>query len=191
LTLLEIHPLAEIFPPMSDEGFAALVSDIRENGLREAIILHEGKVLDGRNRYRACTELGIEPITKPWDQRGDALDYVVSKNLHRRHLDDRQRAGVAAKIESFRHGGSRKPGDQEANWPLDPPQPLWTIASARLAPAMAAVAGDNQRVKMVMRCAIAHLHRSPTLRRLAVRKCDTPFRQIRARKARSSSAAQL
>lgn len=59
---------------MSDEAFADLVNDIRETGLREPIVLHEGRVLDGRNRYRACTEIGIEPITRPWDQRGDALD---------------------------------------------------------------------------------------------------------------------
>jgi hypothetical protein len=107
MTLLEIHPLAEIFPPMSGEGFAALVADIRENGLREAVVLHEGKVLDGRNRCRACTELGIEPITKPWDQRGDPLSYVVSKNLHRRHLSESQRAMVTAKIANMKQGGDR------------------------------------------------------------------------------------
>jgi hypothetical protein len=43
------------------------------------------------------------PITKPWNQRGDALSYVISKNLHRRHLNESQMAMVAAKIESFRH----------------------------------------------------------------------------------------
>lgn len=108
MTLLEIHPLAEIFPPMADEAFAALVADIRENGLREAIVLHEGKVLDGRNRYRACTEIGIEPITKPWDQRGDALDYVVSKNLHRRHLDESQRSMVSARIANLKDGEKKR-----------------------------------------------------------------------------------
>jgi hypothetical protein len=105
--MLSIHPLAEIFPPMPEEAFAALVADIRENGLREAIILHEGKVLDGRNRYLACLELGIEPITKLWDQRGDPLSYVVSKNLHRRHLSESQRAMVTAKIANMKHGGDR------------------------------------------------------------------------------------
>jgi hypothetical protein len=95
------------FPPMSDEAFAALVADIRENGLREAIVLYEGKILDGRNRYRACTEVGIEPITKQWDQRGDALSFVVSKNLHRGHLNESQRGMVAAKIATLRRGGDR------------------------------------------------------------------------------------
>jgi hypothetical protein len=71
----------------------------------------EGMVLDGRNRYRACVEVGIEPITKPWDQRGSALAYVISKNLHRRHLDTSQRAMVGARIESYRHGGDRRSQD--------------------------------------------------------------------------------
>lgn len=112
--MLEIHPYAEIFPPMSDEAFAGLVDDIRENGLREPIVLHEGMVLDGRNRYRACTEIGIEPITRPWDQRGDALDYVISKNLHRRHLNESQRAMVAARVSTMKQGGDRRSEDFKA-----------------------------------------------------------------------------
>jgi ParB-like chromosome segregation protein Spo0J len=105
--MLTIHPLAEIFPPMLDEAFAELVDDIRENGLREPIIVHEGQVLDGRNRYRACLELGIEPIIKPWDQRGSELSYVISKNLRRRHLSESQRAMVADKIANMKRGDNQ------------------------------------------------------------------------------------
>ena len=100
--MLEPHPLAELFPMMEGEQFAALVSDIRENGLREPIITHEGKILDGRNRYAACNEVGVEPMTREWDQRGDLLDYVISKNLNRRHLNEAQRAMVANKIATMR-----------------------------------------------------------------------------------------
>jgi ParB-like chromosome segregation protein Spo0J len=92
---------------MSDEAFAALVADIRENGLREAIVLYEGKVLDGRNRYRACVEVGIEPITKAWDQRGTALAYVISKNLHRRHLNESQRGMVADRVATLKLGANQ------------------------------------------------------------------------------------
>jgi hypothetical protein len=101
---LEAHPLAELFPMMEGPQFAGLVSDIRENGLREPIITFEGKILDGRNRYAACTEVGVEPMTRPWDGKGDPLSYVISKNLNRRHLDEAQRAMVAAKIANMRQG---------------------------------------------------------------------------------------
>lgn len=109
--MFQTHPYADIFPMMSDEAFRALVEDIRENGLREPIITHDSQILDGRNRYRACLEVGIEPITRSWDQRGDLLAFVVSKNLHRRHLSESQRAMVAAKIATLRHGGDRRSDD--------------------------------------------------------------------------------
>jgi len=102
--MLSIHPLAEIFPPMSDEEIKGLIDDIKANGLREPIILFEHKVLDGRNRHRACAELGIEPQTRQWDHKGDPLDYVISKNMHRRHLNESQRGVVADKIATLSDG---------------------------------------------------------------------------------------
>jgi predicted DNA-binding protein (UPF0251 family) len=105
--ILPMHPLAELFPPMSGVEFATLVADIKENGLREPVIVHEGQVLDGRNRYRACLEIGIEPMTRPWDGNGEPLAFVVSKNLHRRHLDEGQRAMVADKIATLKNGANQ------------------------------------------------------------------------------------
>jgi hypothetical protein len=51
------HEIADIFPMMTASEFAALKRDIQENGLLEPIELYEGKVIDGRNRYRACYEM--------------------------------------------------------------------------------------------------------------------------------------
>ena len=53
---LEFHALATLFPLLDTPGFDELVADIRAHGLREPIVMFEGKVLDGRNRYRACIE---------------------------------------------------------------------------------------------------------------------------------------
>jgi len=49
---------------------------------------------------------------------GAALAFVISLNLHRRHLDESQRAMVAAKLANTTHGGDRK-SDQRANLPFD------------------------------------------------------------------------
>ena len=93
------HPAAEIFPLLEGANFEALVQDIRNNGLREAITLHpDGSVLDGRNRLRACRALAIEPLVSKWDGSGTEAAFVVSKNLHRRHLDETQRAMVATTL---------------------------------------------------------------------------------------------
>ena len=101
----ETHPAAEIFPLMSDTEFTGLVEDIREHGLKEAIVLCKGEILDGRNRYRACLEIGIEPRLTEWNANGQSPEgYVVSKNLHRRHLNESQRAMVAGKIATMPQG---------------------------------------------------------------------------------------
>src|SRR6516164_7782662 len=57
----KFHPLADLVPPMSGEEYEALVADIKKNGLLGVIVLHEGMILDGRHRYRACLEAGVEP----------------------------------------------------------------------------------------------------------------------------------
>ena len=60
----EYHEVANIFPMMSADEFSALVEDIRVNGQRQPIYIHDGKIIDGRNRYRACQQVGIEPDTR-------------------------------------------------------------------------------------------------------------------------------
>jgi hypothetical protein len=101
----EFHPLANIFPLLEGEAFKALVEDIKKNGLREKIKLHEGKILDGRNRVRACKECWRDPEYETLPPSTDPLAFVISANLHRRHLNETQRGIVAAKIANMRRGG--------------------------------------------------------------------------------------
>jgi ParB-like chromosome segregation protein Spo0J len=100
---MEHHPLANVFPLLKKTEAAALADDIREHGLREPIVLLDGKILDGRNRYRACIAANVDPRTVPYDGN-DPAAYVVSVNLKRRHLDESQRAIVAAKLAKLRRG---------------------------------------------------------------------------------------
>ena len=96
-TKYEIHPAAELFPMLSDEAYAQLRDDIRQHGQLDEIILFEGRVLDGRNRLRACVELGIDPFHAELEECKSPVAYVLSKNLHRRHLTSSQLAAVATK----------------------------------------------------------------------------------------------
>jgi len=98
---LEFHPLANIFPLMEGEEFEALVADIGANGQHEPIVLYEGKILDGRNRYRACLAANAEPRSwaDPEIYNDDiARAYVVSRNIRRRHLTAEQKRALLAKL---------------------------------------------------------------------------------------------
>ncbi|MBT9145469.1 MAG: hypothetical protein DDT42_01340 [candidate division WS2 bacterium] len=82
---MEFHEIANILPLMEGAEFDALVMDIKEQGLLEPIWLYEGKILDGRNRYRACEKAGVEPHFTEWIE-GKPFEFIISKNLKRRHL---------------------------------------------------------------------------------------------------------
>jgi hypothetical protein len=105
----KFHPLANLFPLIEGADFDELVADMKANGLAEPIDILQGKILDGRNRYRACEAAGIELQKHDFrhfrpEISGDPLAYVISKNLKRRHLNDIQRASVAGKIANLSRG---------------------------------------------------------------------------------------
>ena len=101
------HPYADIFPLLEGPAFDALVEDIRERGQQEPIWLYEGKILDGRNRYRALQQLGREPTKVQTYTGDDPIGFVLSANLHRRHLNESQRAMVAGKLTSLSVGANQ------------------------------------------------------------------------------------
>ena len=97
--MLKIHPVCKLFPEMPADEYEALRADIQARGLIEPITLHAGLIVDGRHRYKACTEIGIYPETITLeDDGGDLIGWVVSKNLRRRHLTASQRANVAVDL---------------------------------------------------------------------------------------------
>ncbi len=99
---LQSHPIADAFPMMADTEFDELVADIKANGVREPIVLYEGKILDG-GIATGAQAAGVEcPRTEY--QGTDPIEYVVSLNLRRRHLDESQRAWVAAKLTNLKDG---------------------------------------------------------------------------------------
>lgn len=100
---LAFHPLADLFPLVTGREFDELVMSIKDNGLREPIALLDGRILDGRNRYRACAAAGVAPIFENFAGR-DAVRFVIDKNLNRRHLSVGQRAMIAAKLANLAVG---------------------------------------------------------------------------------------
>jgi hypothetical protein len=104
----DIHPCALIFPPMSKQDFDALAEDMRAHGLRDPITIYNSQIIDGRNRYRACSLLGISPRFEAFEgSEEEALAFVISKNLARRHLNEAQRAMVAESLATMTVGDNQ------------------------------------------------------------------------------------
>lgn len=103
-SVIDDHPIAAIFPLMSDDIFQTLVRSIQENGFDEnhPIILFHGKILDGRNRYRACIKSSVNPVFRDWSGE-NPWEFVWIQNATRRHLEPGQRA--ALKIRFLRESG--------------------------------------------------------------------------------------
>lgn len=97
---IQLHPLCSLFPRMTGSDFGALIEDIKSNGLREPITLHDGLILDGGNRYRACLHAGVEPRFVEFF--GPSLvSFVLSANLHRRHMTAGQQAAIVASAQDW------------------------------------------------------------------------------------------
>jgi hypothetical protein len=114
---LSVHPAADLFPMLAGEELDALANDIRKHGLKQPIVLLQPdpklpvyEVLDGRNRLNAAERAGFELFTADgklaWsyfrivggDNSFDPIAFVVSANVHRRHLSSEQRRGIVAEL---------------------------------------------------------------------------------------------
>ena len=102
----EFHPFSDIWPLLEGKDFDDLAYDIAANGLHLPITLYDGLILDGRNRYKACMEAGVNPVFIDADAKDDeaALELVFSLNQHRRHLSFEHRAFAAARYANMKSG---------------------------------------------------------------------------------------
>ena len=93
----EIHPVAAIFPVLSEDELHDLAEDIRVNGLHQPIVRDaDDVIIDGRNRLLACLRAGVEPRFTALNG-ADPVAYILSANVQRRHMNAGQRAMAVAK----------------------------------------------------------------------------------------------
>src|SRR5205823_732371 len=108
---VKVHPAAALFPMMSDAELDALAADIAANGVQQPIVWLGNLLLDGRNRVAAVSrivdEKRREEIAQEWRDGknciiypflADPYAYVVSANIHRRHLTAAQHRDVIAAL---------------------------------------------------------------------------------------------
>ena len=104
-----VHPAAGLFPTLSDHELLALGKDISINGQRFPIQLWNGVLVDGRNRLAACLLVGIDPTVEEVDfnSEEECVRYIISTNVHRRHLTVEQRADIADELAQLRPGDNQ------------------------------------------------------------------------------------
>ena len=122
---IEFHQFADLFPMMQADEFSSLVENIKQHGLREKVWLFQGKILDGRNRYKACLQSGVTPEFRQFTgDENQALQAVISWNLERRHLSSSQKAAIGVELEDLlaeleRQAKERQKesgGDRKSEW---------------------------------------------------------------------------
>lgn len=96
---IPFHPAADLFPLMDTTELEGLTASIKDVGIQVPILLYEGKIIDGRNRYRACLAADVDPKFEQASFSCSPEEYVASLNLERRHLTTTQRAMIAAEIK--------------------------------------------------------------------------------------------
>lgn len=111
----EFHRLATLFPDMPEAEYAVFAKDIAENGIRVPISLYkevDGKqyIVDGKHRYKAAKASWRELTDKDFVELPvgtDLVKFVVSQNVNRRHLNESQRALIAAGIANLKNGANQ------------------------------------------------------------------------------------
>ncbi len=105
---LVAHPLADLFPMLGDEELNELADSIKREGLLERIVVFGELILDGRNRYAAMRIAGIaydrEHFAFFSGSEAEAIAFVESKNITRRHLTLGQRSMAAHDFLEMRGG---------------------------------------------------------------------------------------
>ena len=106
---LSIFPIADMFPMVAADELAELAEDIKDNGLQEPIVVaqvnDEWVLIDGRNRLAACKLAEVTPHYRILES--DPTAYVLSANVHRRHLTKGQQAMATALAYPDKEKGGR------------------------------------------------------------------------------------
>ena len=144
---LTSHPYADLFPMIEGEARASFTANVKASGVLAPIVLLDGQILDGRNRYRAAQELGVDcPMVEFTGT--DPLGFVIAANLERRHLSTAQRAAIAAEMATMRLGSNPGKGHVVAEGPsVDGPCPALSIAQAARAMGVSTASVESAKAR--------------------------------------------
>ena len=178
---LPVFPPADVFPMMADDELRGLAEDIKENGLRDPLVVaevdKETVLVDGRNRRAACEIAKVDPTTRRLNGE-DLTAFVLSANIHRRHMTKGQRAMVVAKIypKPKRGRGEKDPARKQEDSSA-------FLRQVRLARIILRYSIDDDLANDVLACARAldDAHNEALKRKSAASSEEDQLTKLRAR----------
>lgn len=99
---LTIDPeFKNLIPPLSADEFAQLEQNIINEGCRDRLVIWEGKIIDGHNRYEICHKNQVYFETKEefFDERGEVIEWIIKNQFGRRNLPPYERSVLALRLE--------------------------------------------------------------------------------------------
>lgn len=99
---IKIDPeFASLIPPLTDEEFEGLKSNILTEGCRDALVLWNDTLVDGHNRHKICTENGIpfDTVQMEFENRTDVINWIIKNQFGRRNLPAYVRAKLALRLK--------------------------------------------------------------------------------------------
>ena len=88
-----------LIPPLEKEEIQQLETSIKTEGLRDAIILWNGIIIDGHNRYDICKKNNINTKTrnKKFKDRNEVILWMIDTQLGRRNISKYDRVRLSSK----------------------------------------------------------------------------------------------
>lgn len=90
-----------LIPPLSPEEFKQLEENIITEGCRDPLVVWNGVIIDGHNRFEICTrnKVKYKTVEKTFTNRSQVLLWMIDNQFGRRNLADIDRIALARKRE--------------------------------------------------------------------------------------------
>ena len=93
--------LANLMPPLTKEEDALLTNSLLNEGCREPLVVWNGTIVDGHNRYRICWRHGVPFTYKEmnFESETEAMLWAVRNQMTRRNLTGFQKCELVLPFE--------------------------------------------------------------------------------------------
>ena len=90
-----------LIPPLTDEEFAQLEENILRDGIRDPLVVWQGILIDGHNRYAIAQKHGLTFATTElnFESRAKVITWIIQNQFGRRNISTFDRIALALKLK--------------------------------------------------------------------------------------------